>query len=294
MNTIVHMKQITLNSLLTIALLFVMGATQADTRYTYYHNDLFGTPVALTNQAGAVIARKDYTPYDEASGNDGSNHIGFTGHVEDQLTHLTYMQQRMQDPKTGRFLSMDSKSVDPNDPMSFNRYAYANNNPYRYTDPDGDSPIEWVFIAGDVASAGANVASGNYAGAAWDVANIALDAVGPPGASEASHAVKAAKAIDHVADGVKAKKYTAGGKFSKATKQDAAQRAEHKCEYCGVETTQAKKSEKGVTPSKNEAQTDHIEPRSLGGTNAPSNAAHSCRDCNQKFSNSPKSSPREN
>ena len=59
-----------------------------------------------------------------------------------------------------------------------------------------------------------------------------------------------------------------------------------------METVVAKKSERGVTPPRNEAQTDHIFPRSEGGTNAPSNAAHACRECNRELSNSPKPSPR--
>jgi uncharacterized protein RhaS with RHS repeats len=46
-----------------------------------------------------------------------------------------YMQARYYDPVIGRFYS--------NDPIgfrgihSFNRYAYANNNPYKYIDPNG-------------------------------------------------------------------------------------------------------------------------------------------------------------
>jgi len=35
-----------------------------------------------------------------------------------------------------------------------------------------------------------------------------------------------------------------------------------------------------VTPPGNEGQTDHIVPKSKGGTNDPSNAQHLCRDCN--------------
>ena len=59
---------------------------------------------------------------------------GYTGHVGDN-TGLVYMQARYYDPVIGRFYS--------NDPLgyrgvhSFNRYAYANNNPYKYIDPDG-------------------------------------------------------------------------------------------------------------------------------------------------------------
>jgi hypothetical protein len=47
------------------------------------------------------------------------------------------MQQRYYDPQIGRFLSVDSVGVNPTTGANFNRYWYANDNPYRYTDPDG-------------------------------------------------------------------------------------------------------------------------------------------------------------
>ena len=87
--------------------------------------------------------------------------------------------------------------------------------------------------------------------------------------------------------------YVAGGRFSPATKEIAAVRAGKACEYCGVKTTPAQKSMSGVTPPKTEAQTDHIIPRSQGGTNSPNNAAHACRECNRNNSNDPKPHPRE-
>ena len=53
-----------------------------------------------------------------------------------------YMQARYYDPVIGRFYSNDPVDAlghlsTPNGIHGFNRYAYANNNPYRYTDPDG-------------------------------------------------------------------------------------------------------------------------------------------------------------
>jgi RHS repeat-associated protein len=48
---------------------------------------------------------------------------------------LNYMQARYYDPVIGRFYSNDPVGV--RDVHSFNRYAYVNNNPYKYTDPDG-------------------------------------------------------------------------------------------------------------------------------------------------------------
>lgn len=44
---------------------------------------------------------------------------------------------RYYDPVAGRFLSEDPVLTDVNSGASFNRYVYANNNPYRYIDPDG-------------------------------------------------------------------------------------------------------------------------------------------------------------
>jgi uncharacterized protein RhaS with RHS repeats len=40
-------------------------------------------------------------------------------------------------PLLGRFTGIDPAAIVPEQPHSFNRYAYANNNPYRYIDPDG-------------------------------------------------------------------------------------------------------------------------------------------------------------
>jgi uncharacterized protein RhaS with RHS repeats len=46
-----------------------------------------------------------------------------------------YMQARYYDPVIGRFYSNDP--VGFKNMHNFNRYAYANNNPYKFTDPDG-------------------------------------------------------------------------------------------------------------------------------------------------------------
>ncbi|MDZ4057015.1 MAG: RHS repeat-associated core domain-containing protein, partial [Polynucleobacter sp.] len=63
--------------------------------------------------------------------------IGYTGHVMDPMTGLTYMQQRYYDPAIGRFLSVDPVRAHRGSGANFNRYRYAANNPYRFTDPDG-------------------------------------------------------------------------------------------------------------------------------------------------------------
>lgn len=49
------------------------------------------------------------------------------------------MDQRYYDPAVGRFLSVDPMASDTQNGWNFNRYNYAANNPYKFTDPDGRS-----------------------------------------------------------------------------------------------------------------------------------------------------------
>jgi len=61
-----------------------------------------------------------------------------------------YMQARYYDPVIGRFYSNDPVGtighMQRGNPIhGFNRYAYANNNPYKYTDPDGEFAFVILF-----------------------------------------------------------------------------------------------------------------------------------------------------
>jgi RHS repeat-associated protein len=106
------------------------------------------------------------------------NSVGFTGHVMDPGAKLVYMQQRYYDPAIGRFLSPDPVQTDLKTGGSFNRYAYAAANPYRYIDPDGraiETPWDVANVALDVASLSGNVATGNWGAAALDFVSLAYD-----------------------------------------------------------------------------------------------------------------------
>ncbi|WP_035302876.1 LamG domain-containing protein [Actinokineospora inagensis] len=54
----------------------------------------------------------------------------------------------------------------------------------------------------------------------------------------------------------------------------------YKCEYCGKEVTR-RPSEKGVPGQHDDAQIDHVVPKSQGGLGVASNGAVSCRSCNR-------------
>ena len=120
---------------------------------TFQHTDALGSPVAVTNQAGTVIERNDYEPYGAIIGKPTYQGIGYTGHVQDGATGLTYMQQRYYDSGIGRFLSIDPVTAYGGDTRYFNRYWYAAGNPYKYTDPDGrilDTIADVGFLIYDV------------------------------------------------------------------------------------------------------------------------------------------------
>ena len=200
MNSILSSLSSSIRNALAILLTVLVSAlampASADT-VTYYHNDLLGTPIAASDATGKVIWRRAYDPFGAqvASTASTSNvRIDYTGHTKDAETGLVNMGARMYNPEIGMFYGLDQAAIDPHNEFSFNRYAYANQNPYRYVDPDGNSPLEWVFVGGDVASFAMNVAAGNWGGAGFDAFNIVLDLQPIPGLSEASHAIKAAEA----------------------------------------------------------------------------------------------------
>lgn len=117
----------------------------AQTVVEYIHTDALGTPVAVTNSAGAVIERSVYEPYGQLINRPLTDGPGFTGHVQDATTGLTYMQQRYYDPQVGLFLSVDPVTAYESGTGQFNRYRYANNSPYRYSDPDGRIGLPSMF-----------------------------------------------------------------------------------------------------------------------------------------------------
>ncbi len=179
----------------------------------YVHGDHLGSPVVRSNASGAVLehTRTRYEPYGAAvAGTFNPTGIGFTGHVNDPEIGMVYMQQRYYDPIAGRFLSVDPVTTNAKDGSFFGRYHYANNNPYKFVDPDGraaETPWDAVNVAMGAASLARNLATGNYVGAAVDAVGVVVDAAatavpGVPGG--AATAIQTIRAADKVADTARA------------------------------------------------------------------------------------------
>ncbi|MAI37190.1 MAG: hypothetical protein CL599_06450 [Alteromonas sp.] len=91
------------------------------------------------------------------------------------------MQARYYDPVIGRFYSNDPVGWTPKNPvMSFNRYLYVNNNPYKYTDPNGEFLNFAVKFVADVAlGAALNYAETGSVNLGGAVADAAIGALNP-------------------------------------------------------------------------------------------------------------------
>ncbi|MGH8601617.1 MAG: RHS repeat domain-containing protein [Gammaproteobacteria bacterium] len=218
-------------SWLIAALLLASGAsaTAETLSYTtYYHNDHLGSPVAATDEQGALLWRAHFRPYGERQEDPKSAEFGsagYTGHVQDADSGMVYAGARYYDPLIGRFMAVDPVGVQTSNPMSFNRYLYGNNNPQKYVDPDGriiETAWDVASIGIGVSSAVANIAEGNYGQAALDVAGVVVDTAAavvpgvPGGAGAGLKALRAAS--DKVSDAAKgagaAKDFFAGTKYT--------------------------------------------------------------------------------
>ena len=138
---------------------------------TYCQDTISGTPAMIPSAAQTVLTQSSGTltryymgNYEEEIRNDNRTHTfdtwgnrrnptnwtqqdtrtafifnrGYTMHEHLPEFKLINMNGRVYDPLTAQFFSPDPYLQAPGNWLNYNRYAYALNNPFKYTDPDGE------------------------------------------------------------------------------------------------------------------------------------------------------------
>ena len=219
-------------------------ASVASSGNRYYLSDHLGSTRSLIDEAGAATAAYDYWPYGKvlASSGTGSTHFRFTGHERDAESGLDYMLERSYAFNIGRFLRPDP--IQDQYP-GISPYAYANNNPLKYVDPDGavvESVWDVVNIGIGVASLAQNVSDGSYGWAAFDVVGLAVDVAAtvvpgvPGGAGTLIKAIRGTRTVNQAENaGDVAKEVIHGNSLRSA-------RPQHRYEIYNTETGEVAKT----------------------------------------------------
>ncbi|MES9682752.1 RHS repeat-associated core domain-containing protein, partial [Gottfriedia acidiceleris] len=124
-------------------------------RYDYVYNQR-GDIVAITDELQEVIVRYTYDEWGNLEKIDAPTEIGLEiananpyryvgkfGVQYDKDTKLYFMGWRDYDSKIGRYIVADEYEGEDNNPISFNRYLYAEADPVNNIDPDGYLP-KWL------------------------------------------------------------------------------------------------------------------------------------------------------
>jgi RHS repeat-associated protein len=142
-----------LKSIFALVLLAMLPSmtTAATETIIWIHTDHLGSPIAGRNAAGETTWEQAYAPWGERQPVAGVPQapagVGYTGHVYDEQVGLIYAGARWYDPAMGRFISPDAVRFGAVNIHLFNRYAYANHNPYLFVDPDGNESREAAWAA---------------------------------------------------------------------------------------------------------------------------------------------------
>lgn len=104
----------------------------------YYLFDLNRSVRNLTDENGVITDKYVFDAFGNKLVHEGesNNEYGFQGEQQD-VTGLYNLRARYMDPSTGSFTSMDTYGGTAEDPVSQNKYLFANSNPMTYCDPTG-------------------------------------------------------------------------------------------------------------------------------------------------------------
>lgn len=202
--------------LFTIVCLLLCPAAVSAQAVEYYHLDAIGSVRVVTDHTGVVIERHDYLPFgDEVTPPPVTQSRQFTGKERDAETGLDYFGARYYSAKRGRFTTVDplyTWQENLVDPQRWNRYAYARNNPLRFTDPDGraiETVLDVVALAASIRAVYNDPGSiSNWVAAGVDAISVAAPGIPALGGSALRTAIAADRAREIHAPSANVEKIT--------------------------------------------------------------------------------------
>ena len=118
----------------------IARVTPADAT-AYYHYDVRGSTIALSDSTGLLTDKYAYDPFGKISNSTGlsTNSFKYVGRygVVDDGNRLSYIRARYYSPELGRYVTKDPTSGLDGDSQKLNQYIYVLNNPIRFVDLNG-------------------------------------------------------------------------------------------------------------------------------------------------------------
>lgn len=140
------------------------GAATVAQHIVYFHSGIAPGPVLFTDESGAVVEERRYEPFGEPIdrlGPSGAGPVDFKGldigplnKPVDPSTGWSYHGARWFASETGRWITNDPAVLTPDagfamNPWTLHPYAYVENDPISYWDPDGHRKERFVPDDGD-------------------------------------------------------------------------------------------------------------------------------------------------
>jgi len=112
----------------------------------YYHLNVHGDVVSITDQTGNEVAQYEYDAWGNILNQSGSiadeNPYRYASYRYNKETGLFYLMTRNYIPQLCSFISLDpEQDMDLDNPLNRNGYSYGLNNPVAFVDDDGNNPF---------------------------------------------------------------------------------------------------------------------------------------------------------
>ncbi len=119
---------------------------------TYFHDDHLSWRISTDGTVGSptygqVIGQQGNYPFGDSWYSSNGNRFVFTTYQRDSESGLDYAMARYYDSTAARFCSADPLGGQLGDPQTWNRYAYARNDPVNLVDPSGEGFLHWLLDA---------------------------------------------------------------------------------------------------------------------------------------------------